>query len=293
MKDFYREVTARIAAEIASGTPPWAKPWRDSRVRGIGMLPSNLTTGRLYSGMNTLLLWMVAHERGYSSLQYCTFDQARKAGAKVRSGEKACKVIYVDRAVREDKETGESKVSTFAKVYSVFNVNQLENVPDRFLVEQQPLDLTPPSQQMQEFVNGTGADVRFGFNQACYVPSQDCIKMPAFGVFEDEASFAGTLFHELTHWTGADHRLKRTFGKRFGDENYAAEELVAELGSAFLCGRIGYQPTFRSASYINTWLKVLNTDSRAIFSAASFAGQASDYLWNLAYGEHETKQAAE
>lgn len=296
VSDLYTSITTEVIRQIESGTPPWTKPWKDSRVKGVGMIPSNLVTGRIYSGSNILILWMAAQLHGYSGLQFCTYNQVNGIGAKVKKGERAVHVIFTKHVLKKDEQSGEDRPGTVVKTYPVFHVSQLEGVPDKYFQEQQPLDLEEPPHKVRDFIHNAGVDVRFGFNQACYVPKEDYIKMPAFGVFEDEASFTGTLLHEVAHWTGHESRLNRTFGRRFADNAYAFEELVAELGSAFLCGRIGYQPSFRSASYVESWLKVLKADNRAIFSAASYAGHASDYVWKLGFPEDEQseyKQAAE
>lgn len=294
--DLYKETTNRIIRELEEGTPPWVKPWKHSHVRGIGMLPSNLVTGRLYSGSNILLLWMTASLRGYSSLQFCTYKQANDMGARVRKGEKSCNVLFTKRTTKEDEETGDQKATTIVKVYSVFHVSQLDEVPDRYLHEQAPLDLEPTPQKFRDFISSSGMDVRFGFNEACYIPSQDFIKMPAFGVFDSEEAFASTLLHESCHWAGHESRLNRKLSTKFASKEYSFEELIAELGSAFLCARLGYQPQTQTASYLQSWLKVLKEDSRAIFTAASYAGQAADWIWKQAYGEEEQqdyKEAAE
>ena len=283
--DLYQQTTDRIIQQLQDGVPIWTKPWKDSHIKGVGMIPTNLVTGRLYSGSNILLLWMTATLRGYSSLQFCTYNQANAMGARVKKDEKSTPVIFTKHVLKKDEASGEDKAKTVVKTYSVFHVSQLEGVKDEYLHEQQPLDLESQPHRVREFVAGTGIDVRFGFNQACYVPSQDFVKMPAFGAFEDETAFTGVLSHECIHATSHEKRLDRQLGKRFGDERYAFEELIAEIGSAFLCARLGYQPSFRSASYIESWLKVLKADNRAIFSAASYAGHAADWLWKKSFGD--------
>jgi antirestriction protein ArdC len=251
------------------------------------MIPSNLVTGRIYSGGNILLLWIMAAERGYDSMQFCTFNQANEIGTSIRKGERGTPILYTSRVTKRDEQSGEDKAYMLAKSYVVFNVAQLSHVPEVYLHAQQPLDLETPQNKARDLVNLAGIDVRFGYNEACYIPSDDHIRMPAFGMFDDEAAFTGTLMHEVTHWTGHENRLDRNFGKRFRSRERAAEELVAEIGSAYLCGRLGYQPTFRSAAYINSWLAILNNDHRAIFSAASYAGHAADWVWNQAFTEEQ------
>ena len=288
--DLYNEVTKQVIAQIKEGVPPWVRPWKDSKVPGIGMIPSNLISGRLYSGSNILLLWLTAHSRAYPNLQFCTYNQVASIGASVRKGEKASHIIFTKHVLRKDEATGDEKGGTIVKGYPVFNVAQLEKVPDKYLEPQQEPTAHAKHDESIAFVRGVGAKFVHGGNKAMYVPSADEIHLPSLSAFRDEAAYWGTCHHELTHWTGSNERLKREFGKRFGDERYAFEELVAELGSAFLCARLGFEPTFRSASYIDNWIKVLGNDNRAILSAASYAGQASDWLWKKSFGEVEERQ---
>ena len=291
IQDLYASVTAEVIKQLEDGVPPWVRPWKDSKVHGLGSLPSNLLTGRLYSGSNVLLLWMVAAQRGYQHLQYCTYDQANAMGARVRKGEKACHVIFTKRDVKTD-ENGEEKAYTLARAYSVFNLDQLENVPEDKLVPQVVEDDTPTNTRAVAIAKASGITFRHGGSCACYKPTLDIIEMPMLRDFESEDSYFGTLFHEITHATGHRARLNRDLSGRFGDEKYAAEELVAELGSAFTCARLGMQSTFRSASYIASWLKVLRKDNRAIFTASSYAGQAANWMWDAAFAE-QVQEAAE
>jgi antirestriction protein ArdC len=295
INELYKGVTATIVAQLEEGVPPWTRPWKDSKLKGVGMIPTNLITGRLYSGGNILLLWLTAHARGYDNLQFCTYNQVNGIGAKVKKGEKSTHVIFTKHVTRKDEESGDEKPGTIVKTYPVFHLSQLENVPDKYLELQQPEEDPVGDKRVKLFVGGTGVKVTFGSNKAAYYPVRDEIVMPTVGVFENQDAFTGTLYHELIHATGHKDRLNREFGKRFGDKAYSFEELVAELGSAFLCARFGIQPTFRSAAYIADWLKVLGADNRAVFSAASYAGHASEWLWKKVYAEErqEYKEAAE
>lgn len=284
--DLYASVTAEVIRQIEQGTPPWVRPWKDGKLRGVGMIPSNLVTGRLYSGGNILLLWLTASQRGFDNLQFATYAQINEIGGKVRKGEKATHVIFTKHTRKQDEETGEEKASTLVKSYPVFNLSQIEDVPERYTFRQ-----PRPDSQVQiytkasDFVKGTGVKVKDGGNRAAYYPGGDEIVMPFANQFESEEAYWGTFNHELIHASGHKNRLDRTFGKKFGDQAYAREELVAELGSAFLCARLDIPASFRSASYVESWLKVLKEDNRAIFSAASYAGQASDWLWKKSFPE--------
>lgn len=288
VNDLYTSVTTEIIRQLEEGVPPWVRPWKDDRRKGVGMLPSNLVTGRLYSGGNILLLWLTSQQRGYPSMQYCTYHQVNSIGATVKKGEKAAHVIFTKHVMRKDDDNGEEKGGTIVKSYPVFNVAQLEKVPDEYLVPQEEPTQFANHDLALKFVRGTGAVFVHGGSRACYVPMADEIHMPSFSAFNnDEAAYWGVCYHELTHWTGHSDRLARKFGKRFGDAAYCMEELVAELGSAFLCARLGFAPSFRSASYLESWLKVLKADNRAIFTAASYAGHSSDFLWGRAFAEEQ------
>lgn len=291
--DLYASVTAEVIRQIEEGTPPWVRPWKDAKLRGVGMIPSNLVTGRLYSGGNILLLWLAASQRGFGSLQFATYHQVNQIGANVRKGEKATHVIFTKHGTKKDEESGEDKPMTIVKSYPVFHVSQLDDLDDKYLEPQEePKAQTMIYGRASDFAKGTGIRIRDGGNKAAYYPGGDEVMMPFANQFESEESYWGTLNHELIHASGHKNRLDRTFGKRFGDTAYAREELVAEIGSAFLCARLEIPATFRSASYIDNWLKVLKEDNRAIFSAASYAGQASDWLWKKAFPDVEQQREA-
>lgn len=293
--ELYRTVTAQVIKDLEEGTPPWTKPWKDGKMRGVGMMPSNLITGRLYSGGNVLLLWMSAQMKGYENLQFCTYNQVNGIGAKVKKGERATHIIFTKHVTRKDEDTEEERPGTVVKSYPVFHLSQLQDVPDRYTHPQEGYaEPVFERETAVQFVRGTGIRIEKGANKAAYYPVRDEIVMPHLSVFESEDAYWGVLNHELTHATGHENRLKRVFGKRFADSAYSFEELVAELGSAFLCARLGIPPSFRSSSYIQNWLTVLQSDTRAIFTAASYAGQAADWLWKRSYGdENEQRQAAE
>lgn len=291
--ELYQSVTDTVIKQLEEGVPPWVRPWKDERRKGVGMIPSNLLTGRLYSGGNILLLWLTAQSREYPSMQFCTYNQVNTIGAQVRKGEKATHVIFTKHVMRKDEETGDEKPGAVVKLYPVFNVSQLDKVPEQYLVPQEQESTPIADFRIKSFAGATGIKVSFGSAKAAYYPARDEIVMPNVGMFESPEAFTGTLMHEKIHGTSHKNRLNRQLGKRFGDEAYSFEEIIAELGSAFLCARFGIEPSFRSASYIQSWLKVLKGDNRAILSAASYAGQASDWLWNKVYHQDERREAAE
>jgi antirestriction protein ArdC len=291
VSDLYQKVTDRIIDELEQGTPPWTQPWKATRIKGVGLMPSNLITGRLYSGSNVLLLWMEATARGWPYLQFCTFKQAMEIGANVRKGETATPIIFT-KHVADENDDGERVSRTVARCFYVFNVAQLENVPEKYQVAQ-TVECRPVANiQAQLYRELCGVPVHHVGNKACYWPSRDSIEMPPIASFTTEDDYWGTLCHEITHASGHPKRLDRQFGKRFGDDRYAFEELVAELGSAFTCAMLGIPPSFRSAAYISHWLGILKQDKSAIFSAASHASKAATFMWDTAFPPQAAEKAA-
>lgn len=295
INDLYNTVTATVIKQLEDGVPPWVRPWRDERLHGVGMIPTNLVTGRRYSGGNILLLWMNAQAQGYRNLQFCTYQQLNSIGASVKKGERASYVIFTKHIMRKGEGDEEDKPGTIVKTYPVFNLAQLDKVPAEYLSPQpkpEPESGDAGSPRVK-LARGCGVHVQHGGNRACYIPSKDEVQMPPPSSFVDDEAYWQTLMHEFTHATAHEKRCGRKLGKRFGDEQYAFEELVAELGSAFLCARLDIPAGYRSASYIDNWLKVLKQDNRAIFTAASYAGQGADWLWNTAFHQEQKLEAAE
>ena len=289
--ELYQQVTDRIIAELKEGVPPWVKPW-SGQSKGLNLTPGNVVSGRPYSGINVLILWATALEKGYPTHGWATFQQANQIGASVRKGEKATQVVFVKHMVKEE-EGQEPKKSTMLKAYPVFNIAQLENVPPHYKEAPPPLDEDVTYDNALQLMKDCGMKVTHGGNTAAYYHNRDEIVMPPYGSFKTEEDYWGTLWHEATHWTGNKKRLSRAFGKRFGDKAYSFEELVAELGSAFTCARLGIPATFRSASYIDHWLKILQDDNRAIFTAASYASQAAHYIEEQAHAVQENTPEVE
>lgn len=293
VNELYASVTKEVIRQLEEGTPPWVRPWKDAELSGVGMIPSNLVTGRLYSGGNILLLWLNASQRGFGSLQFCTYHQVNSIGAKVRKGEKSTPIIFTKHGIKKNEENGEDKPMTIVKTYPVFHVSQLDGVPDKYLhAQEEPKSEVMIYSKASDFAKGTGIRIKSGGNKAAYYPGGDEVVMPYANQFESEEAYWGTLNHELIHASGNKNRLDRQFGKKFGDTAYAREELVAELGSAFLCARLDIPASFRSASYIESWLKVLKEDNRAVFNAASYAGHASQFLWDKAFPQQQRQDEA-
>jgi len=246
----------------------------------------NAATGKAYRGVNVLALWASAEAQDFGHGFWATYRQWQSLGAQVRKGEKASPIVFYkvfDKRDDDQAEERDSSTRIFAQASHVFNACQVEGYAMPDVPDGEDFDPIP---QADVFVSATGATVRISGDSAHYTPSTDTITMPDRERFFATANASAaqnwyaTLLHELVHWSGADHRLARTFGKRFGDDAYAMEELVAELGSAFLCGDLGLSASPRPdhASYLASWLKVLKADNRAIFTAASAAAKAAEWL---------------
>ena len=286
--DLYQRVTDAIVTSLETGVRPWMRPWNAGHAAGRITRPLR-GNGIPYQGINVLMLWAAAVEKGYAAPIWMTYRQAQELGGHVRKGEHGSQVVYASRVTREatDAETGEvtEQEIPFLKGYTVFNVEQIDGLPAHFLAPAAPrLDPVPRIDHAEAFFAAVNADIRHGGACASYSVSTDQVRMPHFETFRDAESYYATLAHELTHWTRHPSRLDRDFGRKtWGDEGYAIEELVAELGAAFLCADLDLTPEIRDdhAAYIASWLKVLKNDRRAIFSAAGHAQRAADFLHRL------------
>ena len=267
-------IVAVIEAGLATGTVTWAGQGNSGR------LPVNFKTGKAYRGANVLLLWATAFENNYATNLWLTFNQAKELGGHVKKGEKSTMgVFWGSRDVESEDGDGnvEAHRSAFARAFNVFNLDQIEGIsaPDVAHNENQ-WDVHAAAEAV---IKSSGATIIEGGTSAFYRPSTDSIQMPDRQRFTCAENFYAVNFHELTHWTGAPSRCNRDLKNRFGDEAYAMEELVAELGAAFLCAETGVQGRIEGhASYIESWLNVLKKDKRAIVTAASKASQAVEWL---------------
>lgn len=278
--DIHDQITNSIIASLEAGTPAWRKPWTGERGGAPFPLRSN---GTPYSGINVLMLWIAADAKGYRASHWFTYRQAMELGGQVRKGEKSSTVVKYGTYDREDREANsERKVVPYLRSYSVFNAEQIDNLPERFApAAADPVaDLgTIADPRLDAFFAATGADIRTSDDpRAYYQPTADFIHMPPIASFHDAQGYYATLAHEATHWTGHESRLDRI--TRFSDRKaYAFEELVAEIGNCLLCARLGLTPDFgQSAAYIEGWLRALQDDKRMIFRAASEAQKAVDLL---------------
>ena len=286
--DIYGRITNKIIADLEQGARPWMKPWAAEHSAGEITRPLRHNS-MPYKGVNVLLLWSASVNKGYTNPLWLTFKQTRELGGHVKKGETGELVVFANTVTRtetDDKGQEVGRDISFLKGYTVFNAEQCDRLPAQYTAK-----ITPPAiPQMQRieaadrFFAATGAAIRHGGTRAYYAEGPDYVQMPPFGTFKDAASHAATLAHELTHWTKHPKRLARDMGRvLYGDEGYAKEELVAEIGAAFLCAELGLTPEVRPdhASYIASWLTVLKHDKRFIFTAAAHAQRAAEYLRGL------------
>lgn len=274
--DVYQKVTDQIIAAIEQGVDAWHMPWHHSATT-----PKNAVTGKAYRGVNVLSLWATASSNHYRSGIWATYAQWQELGAQVRKGEKSAFIVFWKfphtAEETEEGEESENRRGPIAYGYNVFNADQVDgySLPD--------IPVLPPTERIESadrFFAALNADVRHGGGRAYYNKTEDFIQLPPFEVFKEATAYYATFAHECIHWVGASHRLNRDLKGRFGDEAYAAEELVAELGAAFLCADLNVenQPRPDHAAYIQNWVKVLRNDKHAIFTAASKAQSAADWL---------------
>lgn len=286
-RDIHAEITNKLIATIEADPGKPCMPWR--RASGPLFMPSNALTGNAYNGINVVSLWVSAEMAGYSAPVWATYKQWSELGAQVRKGEKSSLVVFYKEyeAEPDPQNVDDDGRRRVARASYVFNASQVDGyaLPDA----PEPLGPIERLAAVDRFITATGARIEHGGERAYYRPSTDHIQMPDEGLFcgtdtmtRSEGYYA-VLAHELTHWSAASTRLGRDMGKRFGDAAYAAEELVAEIASAFLCAELGITQDTRAdhAQYLAQWLKLMKDDSRAIFAAAAKASEAVGYLKRL------------
>lgn len=287
VNDVHAKITDEIVQAIEAGASEFEMPWHGCSRGGF---PRNPATGNMYSGINTLTLWVAGQSNGFASSRWASYLQWKKLGAQVRKGEKGSLVVFYkrldgeeDKPLNLENEDQPEKIRMVARYSQVFNSDQVDGWEDNTSrLEDNHVTLN----SVEAFIDGLGSDIHYGSNSAYYKPALDRIFMPNITKFRDtkfgcaEENFYMVLLHEHIHWTGHKSRLNRNLSERFGTEAYAMEELVAELGSAYLCASLGIntQPRPDHASYISSWLKALKGDKKAIFAMSSLASKASQFL---------------
>jgi antirestriction protein ArdC len=284
--DLYALTTARIVEALEQGVAPWVRAWST----GVDTLPMNASSRRAYRGINVVLLELEAQARGYPLNRWLTYRQADELGGQVRRSEQGCSVVFwrlrnvaatADAYPSEDEHDLPDRVIPLLRSFTLFNVAQIDGLPPELMTV--PGVAWETEARAEELLLMSGAVIRHGGGQAYYQPGLDEIHLPPRQSFPAGVRYYATALHELTHWTSHPSRCKRELGKRFGDDAYAAEELIAEIGAAFLCAHCRIDGQLEHASsYLSSWLKVLRTDKRAIFVAATKAQQAADYVLRLA-----------
>ena len=301
-RNIYQEITDKIVAQLEAGAEKFEQPWANL---SKGVLPRNIASGKAYRGVNVLSLWTAEAP----STWWGTYQQWQAIGWQVRKGEKSSTVVYYQPATkRKAKDAApDAEPDTFLlmKYYSVFHLGQVDAIANE---DGTPGTINLPALQhvstqaerieaAEAFFSELPGDVRHGGDRAYYNPDKDYIGMPLFAQFSEATAYYSTLAHEYIHWTGHKYRMDRAFGKRFGDEAYAMEELVAELGAAFVMGMsdLSSEPRRDHAQYLASWLRVLKADARAIFTVASKAQAAAEHLARLAapVTEAELEELAE
>jgi antirestriction protein ArdC len=274
----YEIVTDQVIQQLESGVAPWRKPWRT-------LPPANLVSKKPYRGINVFLLAFA----GYGSQYWLTYRQAQTLGGNVRRGEHGTKIVFWKCNTRETESADgeiEERKSAFLRYYTVFNLEQTEGL--KALLRLPPAF---PIESAEEIVQGMPNPLAFEQDsRASYIPSRDTVTMPFRTAFETQAEYYSTLFHELTHSTGHAKRLGREGVEKiqpFGSEDYSKEELVAEMGSAMLCGVAGIEQTTisNSAAYLRSWINRLKADVRLVVSAARAAQEAADYIRGESLGD--------
>ena len=278
-RDHYADVTSKAIAALEAGTPPWRQPWT-ARKAGLPM-PRNAATGARYRGINLIVLGMSAVALGDGDPRWATYRQAAERGWQVRKGERGTTAFFFKRLEVPDADAAEEDATRripMLRAFSLFHVSQIDSVPDY-----QPPSLAQGPWQapdaVETIIANSGADIRVGGDRAFYSPSTDHIQMPPRDAFASAAGWSSTIVHEAGHWSGAESRLNRKLKSPFGSDDYAREELRAEIAQAMVCSELNVACEFdNTASYLGHWLEALRSDRKEIFRAAADAQRIADYL---------------
>ncbi len=274
MNDKHLAVTEQLIAQLEQGCAPWVRPWSGAS------LPSNFATGHVYRGINILWLWMTQITAGYTHANWLTFRQALSLGGNVRKGERGTPIFFYKTLEVDDERAKDGvRAIPMLKSYTVFNVAQCDGIT---IEEEAPKEPFACIADAEAFLAQIGAIIKHGGGEAYYMPSRDEIHLPEREQFLAPEHYYSTALHECAHWSGAKHRLARDLSGRFGSHAYAAEELIAEMTSAYLCAELGIPGQLRHAEYLANWIQVLRGDPKALFTAGARASEAADYLARLA-----------
>ncbi len=276
--DVYERITARILQQLEEGTVPWHKPWKGGETGH----PRNLVSGHRYRGINIFLLTSAPFESHF----WLTFKQAKQLGGSVRKGEESTPVVFWKFIDKESPDTGETERFPLLRHYNAFNIEQCDLPSDKL---PEVVTLADNNFEPIEVCERTvtempdAPEIHAGGGVACYRPASDSVHIPKPKRFESPSAYYSTLFHELTHSTGHSSRLNRpgiVGSIQFGSEKYSKEELIAEMGAAFLCGHCGIENAVvdSSAAYIAGWLQRLRDDKRLVVHAAAAAQKAADFI---------------
>ena len=273
-KDHYQEITKAFIESLEQciegdlQIPGWVKPWSSAGA------PRNGFSNRPYRGMNSFIIGMKCAIKGWDDMRFATYNQIAKAGGQVNKGEKGTQVIMW-KFIKDKKDPEGKKTIPLLRVFTVFNVNAQSTLD---LPKVEATNMDERIEHCEKVFQDIGATIKHGGDSAFFSPSEDFIQMPNFENFKSAGDYYATLAHESIHWTGHESRLDRQLNEgRFGNEAYAFEELVAELGASFLCQDLGIDGRFQDnhLAYLKSWLKVLKNDTHAIFRASSLATTAA------------------
>lgn len=280
----HERITQKIVAELKAGTPPWVKPWSCEARAGR---PRNYVSNRPYSGINMLLIWLSALERGFTDTRWLTANQIRELGGSFK-GQKATRIVFAREYTRKP-DTDDEETFFVQKLYNVFNAEQVSGVNLRPEDPATPFEARIP--ELEAFIGEQGVPITHGGDRACYSPSRDAVATPHPGDFSSPEAYYAVVLHELAHASGHPNRLNRPQGER-GTPAYAREELVAELAAAFLCAEFGLRECAHHAAYLGFWTELLENDPKAIFSASREASRAAAFLTAQAQRVPALAQAA-
>ena len=275
-RDIYQEITDLVIQDLEKGVVPWEKPWTgpDGECR-------NGISQNAYSGINRLITWL-DQRSGRGSKLYFSFKQAKSLGGHVKKGARGIPIVfYKPLKIEEVNKAGEVDEKTipmmkYSVVFNLDDIEGLDSVKDiESKIERREISLHEASEKIISKINPL---IKFGGDQACYRPSSDSIHMPDRDRFKDQPSYYSVLFHEIAHWTGHESRLKRNNKNFFGSYDYAFEELIAEMGAAFISSSVGFKYDAQHAAYIENWLRILKKDKRMLFKAAAQAQKAADFV---------------